>query len=59
MNLVQLVQANQLHELLNEAIATHSLETPPRNLDATPLLYFKYCQTYLNTLTSNRTHKEI
>ena len=34
------------------------LETPLRNLEATPLLSFKYCQTYLNTSASNRTHKK-
>ena len=44
--------------MLNEAIATHPLETPPRNLEASPPLYFKDCQTYLNTSTSNRTHKK-
>ena len=34
------------------------LETPPSNLEATPLLYFKYRQTYLDTSASNRTHKK-
>ena len=34
------------------------LETPLRNLEATPLLSFKYRQTYLNTSASNRTHKK-
>ena len=34
------------------------LESPLRNLEATPLLSFKYRQTYLNTLASNRTHKK-
>ena len=34
------------------------LETPLRKIEATPLLPFKYCQTYLNTSTSNRTHKK-
>ena len=34
------------------------LETPLRNLGTTPLLYFKYRLTYLNTSASNRTHKK-
>ena len=35
------------------------LEIPPRNLEATPMLYFKNRQTYLNTSASNRTHKKL
>ena len=34
------------------------LETPLRNLEANPLLYFKYRQAYLNTSASNRTYKK-
>ena len=34
------------------------LETLPRNLDATILLYFKYGKIYLKTSASNRTHKK-
>ena len=44
--------------MLDEAIATHPLETPPKNLEATPLLYFKYSQIYLNASTCNRTHQK-
>ena len=44
--------------MLNETIATHPLETPPKNQEATQLLYFMYCQTYLVTSSSNRTHKK-
>ena len=33
------------------------LETPFRNLGTILLLYFKYCQSYLNTSASNRNHK--
>ena len=34
------------------------LEIPHRNLGTTLPLYFKYPQTYLNTPTSNRTHRK-
>ena len=34
------------------------LETALRKLEATPMLSFKYCKTYLNTSASNRTHKK-
>ena len=35
------------------------LETLVRNLEAAPLFYFNYHQTYFNTSASTRTHKKL
>ena len=45
--------------LISEWICSNSpLQTPFKNLETTPVLYFKCCQTYLNTAAINRTHKK-
>ena len=58
LNLLQLVQPSQLHELLNEAVVTHPLKLHLRTQEQLHCFIFKYRQTYFNTTVSNRTHKK-
>ena len=56
---MDLVQLTKPLALIPKLSYSNSLfETPLSNLKATPLLSFKYRQTYLNTSASNRTHKK-
>ena len=57
---MDLVQLTKPLALIPKLSYSNSLfETPLSNLKATPLLSFKYRQTYLNTSASNRTHKKL